>query len=323
MSFSRILVPLDGSPLAEGALVHAVRLARAFDARLLLLQVLQTLSSITGHGAESVDWRLRKLEITSYLKSVAGRLAQDGVKAEWYLSEGRPAAEITEFTRTHGIDLTVLNAYGWGGISEFPFGGTVHKVISAPGVSCFIARPGGDLEASAPGYRRILVPLDGSQRAEWAANMAVCLARGQDTEVVLLQVIPVPDMPRRVAVTREEAQIREKFVEYNRRAANHYLTEVQERLADSVPVRTRLDISPRVVSMIRKVADDENADLVVLTAHGNAGPNGVTQGTVSQALLAYCNRPVLVLRSDAVGAQQLQSTPESVDWSERKLCAME
>src|SRR3546814_17076678 len=60
------------------------------------------------------------------------------------------------------IGLVVLCAYGWGGTSEFPFGGTVHKVLASTEIAYLLVRPGGGAGEAQP-YRRVLVPLDGSR----------------------------------------------------------------------------------------------------------------------------------------------------------------
>src|SRR3546814_12147968 len=69
------------------------------------------------------------------------------------------------------IGLVVLCAYGWGGTSEFPFGGTVHKVLASTEIAYLLVRPGGGAGEAQP-YRRVLVPLDGSRGAEWAVTLA-------------------------------------------------------------------------------------------------------------------------------------------------------
>lgn len=320
MAFQHILVPLDGSPLAECAVSHAVRLAGTFGADVTLLRVLEALPALAEACAGSIDWRLRKLEAQAYLAGLAKRFAADGIETECRVSEGRAADEIVSFARTYAVDLNVLSAYGWGGDSLFPFGGTVQKLLSTRGLSCLVSRPVPAPATETPAYRRILVPLDGSPRAEWAANIALGMARQDDAELVLLQVVPVPDMPRRVTPSREELELRDKFVECNRRAATQYLAELSGRLPPDIRVRTRLEVAARVVPAIRTLAEEEAADLIVLTGHGNAGPHDMIHGSICNALLSYADRPVLVLRDQQ--GDVAAANPPSRHWAARKLHAM-
>lgn len=321
MAFDRILVPLDGSSLAEQSLPHAERLAHAFGARLLLLRVLDALPAVLEHCPESADWRLRRIQAQRYLESVAKRIAAGGIEVQAHLAEGRAAGQIMEFARDQDVDLLVLCAYGWGGVSDFPFGGTVHKVVSAAGVSCAVVRPDGTgSEPEAPGYRRILVPLDGSRRAEWAVGLVAGMLDGGATEIVLLQVVPAPEMPRRRPLTREEIELGRKIVECNRRESAAYLAEVQARTGHGHAVHTRLEISPRIAETIRRVAEEEQADLIALTAHGASDPEDGCLGPVCQEVLTRSSLPVLVFQ-DVRPELRLSAEGATTDSMERKIYA--
>jgi nucleotide-binding universal stress UspA family protein len=90
MTFKRILIPLDGSQLAEESLPHAEHLAHAFNSEVMLLHVLGTQPSDTEACADSVDWRLRPLEPLGYLKRIANQFVQAGINARYNVTEGRP-----------------------------------------------------------------------------------------------------------------------------------------------------------------------------------------------------------------------------------------
>lgn len=321
MVFLRILVPLDGSSLAEQSLPHAERLARAFGARLLLLRVLDALPAVSEHCPESPDWRLRRIQAQRYLESVAQRVAAGGIEVDTHLAEGRAAEQIVEFARDNNVDLLVLCAYGWGGVSGFPFGGTVQKVVSAAGISCAVVRPDGTGgEPGAPGYRRILVPLDGSRRSEWAVGLVAGILDGDSAEIVLLQVVPAPEMPRRRPLTQEEIELRRKIVECNRRESAAYLAEIKARVGQDHTVHTRLVISPRVAETIRGVAEEEQVDLIALTAHGITDPDDDCLGPVCLAVLTHSSLPVLVFQ-DFRPEVRLAADSNAMDLMERKIYA--
>jgi len=299
MPFARILLPLDGSRLAEEALPHALRLAEAFKAQLLLLQVLDIQPSLLEHCPGSPDWRLRRLQAQRYLEAVAERCRSSDVAVESHLGEGRAAEEIVAFVRDRQIDLIVLSAYGWGGVTEFPFGGTVQKVLATAGVSYAVIRPGpaGRLPSPAPApYQRILVPLDGSRRAEWAFSLVSGIAKATAAEIILLQIVQPPDMPRRQPLTRDETELSAKIVECNRREAAAYLAEVRSHLGDGQRIQTRLVVSAQVADTIAQVAEHTQADLIAMTAHGASDPGTGSVGPVAHAVLSHSLRPVLVFQ---------------------------
>ncbi len=311
MSFKRILVPLDGSQLSEDALPHARRLAQVFDAQILLLHVLRTQPSAVEACADSVDWRLHRLEILSYLKRLRERFTRDGIDAEYHVVEGRPAEQVVEFACDHDIDLMVLSAYGWGGLTQFPFGSTVHKILSVPCASQMVIRPGQNAAAD-NGYRRILVPVDGSPRAEWAAGLAAVLARAQDAELILLQVVVVPEMLRRTPMTPEEHALRSQLVDINRSAAERYLADLGGRLQSGVGIREQLLVSPTVASAIRQVADREQVDLIALSAHGGSEcVDEGSSGSVCRSVLLHSHQPVLVFQDQPSGIPQQDPIPQT------------
>lgn len=295
MTFQPILAPLDGSPLAEEVLPHALCLARALHVPLVLLHVLDVQPAVLEHCLDSPDWRLRRLQARRYLETLAKRLDAHDVEVEWHLAEGRAAGQIVEFIRQHDIGLVVLCAYGWGGISEFPFGGTVHKVFASTEVPYLLMRPGGGAEP--PSCRRVLVPLDGSRGAECAVSLAASIAIGAVAEIVLLQVVRAPEMPRHRPLTREESELSAKVVTCNRREAAAYLADVESRVGDGCRVRTRLVVSPRLAATIDQIAEDEHVDLIVITAHGDADHHVSGIGPTCHALLAHSAKPVLVLQN--------------------------
>jgi nucleotide-binding universal stress UspA family protein len=101
---NHILVPLDGSLLAECVLPHAVTLAQAFEARLTLLRVVDR-DQATGlrRVTDPLQWQIRKVEAGAYLDSLVTRLNRVGLQAEKVILEGLPPERIVEFTRDRKI----------------------------------------------------------------------------------------------------------------------------------------------------------------------------------------------------------------------------
>ncbi|AMX02552.1 universal stress protein [Microbulbifer thermotolerans] len=311
MPFKHILLPLDGSSTAEEAVAHAVTLANTSGAEIHLLHVQR---SHTGEpSVDPVDWRLRRAELRSYLNRLAERLTRRDIPVTVSVVEGRPAEQIVEYCEEMQIDLIVFTAFGKGGVSRFAFGSTAQKVFSGSGRSFMVVRPGetpADPEKTA--YRRVLVSMDGSPRSEWVACQVASMMRGQEVELILLQVIAVPDMPRRMPITQEERATREKFVECNRRAARAYLDEVARQLQNGITVRPLLVVAQNVAERINATAIEERVDLIAMSAHDwQSGAQQVT-GTVCHTVMSHSDRPVLVFQD--LPEAQLQALRAGADF---------
>lgn len=297
MPFKHILLPLDGSSVAEEAIAHAVAIARTSGAEIHLLHVQRSQAHAGEQSIDPVDWRLHRAELRSYLNQLAEEISARDIPVTLSIVEGRPAEQIVEFCEDNSIDLIVFTAFGRGGPSRFDFGSTAHKVFSAAGCSFMVVRPGeSPADPDKMAYRRVLVSMDGSPRSEWVACQVACMLRGQDVELILLQVIAVPEMPRRMPITREEHATREKFVECNRRAAEAYLEEVARQLQNGIEVRPLLLVDQNVAECIYATADREQVDLIAMSAHDwQTGAEQFT-GTLCHTVTSHSELPVLVFQ---------------------------
>jgi len=297
--FRSILLPLDGSVLAEAALPHAVALAEAFGAPLLLLRVIPVRQRGGAAPLDIIDRRLGQAEAGAYLDALASELRQRGLTVSAEVLEGHPADRIVETVRTRDIDLVVLTTHGRGGENEFPICGTAQKVVSRAQVStCVVPTSTGAHRLVGPDhtYRRVLVGLDGSRRGDWAIGPAATLARHAGAELLFVHVVQLPQM---VAEPPSPAMLSaaEQLLALNRRAAVARLAETKAHHESAdLRVRTRLEVAPEVADVLADVAEAEQADLVVLAAHGSSASTRHSFGAVPMRVLGDVRRPVLVMQ---------------------------
>lgn len=297
MSFARVLVPLDGSQVAENALDHARRMVTASGGELYLLYVLSSLNHNGDSHIDPLDWQLQQARAQRYLDRHGERLSAIGLTVSKHIDEGDPAAQILEFAKRHAIDLIVFSAYGRGDASRFRFGGTVQKAVRGTQTSILIVRPGpAGATASEQGYRRVLVPLDGSYRAEWAACEVVSLLRSAETELILLQIIVTPNELPSMRLSGDMAALKERLVAEQLRMGQHYLETVCRRMQSCVKVGTRLVRARSAAKEIVRTAERENVDLVALSAHGGSDESIWELGSVADAVASHCDRPVLIFQ---------------------------
>lgn len=294
----RILVPVDGSPLAEQALCQAVAMAGAFDAEVLLLRV-QEPEAHTGGFSDSVSWRLRRAEASSALEQLAERLRAAGRRVASAVAEGRAAEEILKAVHERPADLVVLSTHGASGHSRFHLGSTAHKVVAEAGVSVLIVRVSEDRDAGPVEARhhRIMVPYDGSQRAQWALGLSSSIARALGSELLLVHVVDTRELQGQAPTTPEERELARRVAARDRSLATEYLGHMQQVLSGSgITVRTRLYDSPNVAEALCRLAEDEQVSLVVMSAHGSSGAAPWSYGSVADRLIAYGTTPLLVFQ---------------------------
>lgn len=324
--FNRILVPLDGSPLAERALPHAELFARIFGANIILLQVLEPASYHENPKAvDPLSWQIRKAEADMYLQGIASRIRENigditsnedekTARVAYVIREGKTAENIVDFSRTENIDLLVISTHGSGGLSRWNVSSVTQKVINSIYLPVLIVRA---YDSSHPQdnitrYRRILLPIDSSRRAECSFPAGIELARGEmsgtsspDTtgeksKLVLAAVIRPPELPIPEPLPVEINHLSEQLLRVSRLAVNQYLSEMRERLP--VDCETCVVENVSVVAAIHELADQDDIDMVVLCAHGYSGQVAWPYGTVTRNYIEHGTKPVLVIQ-DVTGSQ--------------------
>jgi len=318
--FSRILVPLDGSPLAERAIPHAEQFARIFGGSITLLQVLEPISYHENPKVvDPLSWQIRKAEADMYMQEIAGQIranlgepaaAEEGEiksRVDYAIREGKTAENIVDFAHNENIDLLVITTHGSGGLSRWNISSITQKVINLVYLPVLIVRAynSSNLEESQASYRRILLPIDSSRRAECSLSAAIELGRSQPAggaadktvpapQLVLAAVIRPPELPIPQPFPVEISQLSDQLLQVSRQAVNQYLFEMKERL----PVNCDISVveNTSAAAAIQELADREDIDLVVLCAHGYSGQVTWPYGTVTRNYMEHGNKPVLVIQ---------------------------
>ena len=129
--YRKILVPLDGSEMAEKALDHAEKLAETFDAEIILLQVLQPFYGAPEPMMPFVFDEKQRKTAERYLMTCAEDLKKRGLKVSWKVKTNlQIAAEIIDFAKESGVDLIVMSTHGRSGITLWVLGSVAHKVLT-------------------------------------------------------------------------------------------------------------------------------------------------------------------------------------------------
>jgi nucleotide-binding universal stress UspA family protein len=300
--YKKILVPLDGSLLAEVALGPATALARRTDAEVILLRVpaLERIL-ITVRGSTGVLWPDQALEHSRqeaqlYLDARARALRDDGVNVQSEVLEGDIASVIIDRAEALGADLIALSTHGYSGVTRWMLGSVTAKVLRSTALPVLVVRAGRPLH-------RVLVPLDGSPLAERALGPALELARHLSHTVTLLRVIddavPVSrgDLRRLERVERGLGQTADGFDLYDETRAS------LERLAHrwrrpELPVEVEVDVGDAAECIITH-AVSKGIDLVAMATHGRTGLARWVYGSVTDKVMRAAPCSMLVVRPPA------------------------
>ncbi|MCC5970733.1 MAG: universal stress protein [Pararhodobacter sp.] len=293
-------------------LAHASALSSAMDGQLILIRVLAPHFD-NDLPPDPVEWEAQRREAGSALARMVERA---GVDAQIVLTEGRPVAEICHEAERRGAEFIVIGRFGEGvedGDCAVGMGATTRAVLErARGKVLLVPED----DQCAPNYRRILVPLDGSCWAESAQPTATRIARSTGAGVVLVQVVTPPEFVCPTPPEPGDAELRERIIDRNNRAARGYLERQRGVLAEQgVVVRTQViggtDPRHRLLELTR----EETFDLVVLSARGSGFRHlpGLHFGSVAAHLSLHSATPLLIVRSDTdvsqrTGARQAVAT---------------
>lgn len=301
--FRHLLVPLDRSPLAECALPHAAALASAFGARVTLLSVLGPEPGADVHPVDPLEWALLRAEAREYLESARARLKEMGVEScRLELLEGEAAEQVLAYSAAGDVDLVVLSSHGGHGLSRWTVASLAHKLVLACPVSTLLVRAAPALaagpSAGAVRYRRILVPLDCSRRAEIVLPPAAALARRHGARLLAAHVVERPAMPGQSPLSVEEADLAERVFERNRRAAGRYLEQLRHQIP--VEMEPRLVSGHHVAGSLHELETGERCDLVLVSAHGSSGDTRLPHGACTAGLIDLGSAPLLIVRDPSV-----------------------
>lgn len=296
MADFEVLLPLDGSPLAEHSLAFLPALARGGRVRARLLAVVD--ETHDSHDLREIEaGEHERHAMTAYLRDIQEKLEkQPGVSTEIEVKAGVPAEIILERAEALSPDLLIISTHGRSGVARWRRGSVADKVIR--GVTCSIlvvgpkaAEEGDWLETeSTPAFDNILVPLDGSPLAEQALPIAQSFASSFEAKLHLFRAVPIPSSG--VGIGFELGQIMDEIEE----AAQTYLDEAAQKVQAPGGVVARIQIGTPTLLLEDYIAN-QSVDLVVMTSHGRSGLVRAALGSMTDRLLGNGTAPILVVRS--------------------------
>ena len=301
---NHLLVVFETDKEDNDALAHAVRIARASGARITLLRLLD-LSSYKSSFVDPLDWHIRNLEIKLSLEKLRQKLRKAGVAVHTEALDSSEAGNLLHYAQAQAVDLIIL-VKRTERISDL-----VHNCIKSTSIPVLVLQAAGSPPNLTRSYRKLLVPLDSSQRAEYALPFAAQFAQIFITEIIVAHVLHKPDTSRSRPLYVADRALINQFVENNRSEIIPYLKQIAARLPGKV--ETRLLTSDNVAVTLANLAEQEEIDLIVLCAHGHSGIPQQPYGNTTNSLITYGQKPMLVVQDLPVAqAAQTQSVRPSM-----------
>ncbi len=276
--YERIIVPLDGSHLAETALPYAEELAGRMASEIVLFTVFE--SAERGEYQQHQVYVKKVIEDTEhragkYLKKPAMKPVKVGAATR----VGYPADGIVSYARKGSFKLIIMATHGRSGIGRWALGSVADKVVRATTLQplMLIRAKGAGANVSEKGLlKSALVTLDGSVRSQAVIPYIKELATKLKTKLTLFQAVP---------------------------QNSHFYAEAESYLAGigsllkSEGVRTRHVVRiGAAADEIINLADELNVDMVAMSTHGRSGISAWALGSVAQKVLMGGNTPLLLVK---------------------------
>jgi nucleotide-binding universal stress UspA family protein len=294
--FTHLLAPLDGSELAEAVLPAAVHLARALDARLTLLHVLEHNAPGAVHGQRHITTEQEGLK---YLAETAAKLPR-GLQVEMHVhpnEEHNIARSLVEHAQELGVDLILLCTHGRSNLRRWLFGSIAQQVLALGSTPVLVIYPSETAQGQGFRCRGLLTPLDGDPDHEAGLAVSLGLAKACDAALHLVAVVPT-----RGSLSGEGAAsamllpaTTAALLDLKEQASAAYLAQQAAAAEEAgIPVTSAVQRGEPAAA-IAAAARAVHADVIVMATHGRSHTDAFWSGSVTPRVSSKTRRPLLLV----------------------------
>jgi len=312
-----IMVPTDGSGFDREAIRVALRIAERCDAKVRLVRVLATGSyfgmAATVEGtaiAAEVEHSERDKALSELYALAAECRATSKADITVDLHAGPIGDVLQGYARRNEVDLIVISTHGRSGISRLSLGSVTDSLIRHTTIPVLVVKPPTSYlnPQVSQAFKRIVVPLDGSTLAEQILPRVLALAKLEEAEITLLNVL-IPQSYSQKEIVDPSLPWWDKDISH----AQAYLFRVAGRLRrNGVAVTTDIVIGENVASAIGDFAGREKADLIAIATHGRGGLARMLRGSVADAVMHSSRLSMLVFKPDQVAERETSPSTNEV-----------
>lgn len=303
MQYTKILVPLDGSPLSESILPYAESFAEKLNTPIELLHVIDLDAIRTyfdaqqGRPIDEVQEQM-KARATEYLQKVAASLPNTFTSRQTVVLGSAPVVILAQAEKEKGT-LLAMATRGYSGAKRWFFGSVADKVLHGAQTPLLLYKgsPEADLGKKAT-IKRVLVPLDGSGLAEQILPHVTALGKAMNLEVELLRIYSVPVMVAAPASPAYPFGAQMLTLDAFREEAVEYLDGKVQQLREGEGLRevsysvTEGEAADRII----ETAHQTRNSLIAMSTHGRSGVGRWILGSVADRVIRQSGDPVFVIR---------------------------
>jgi nucleotide-binding universal stress UspA family protein len=284
--FSKILFPTDFSPASHNALQHALLLAGAGAAEVVVQHVVGTYFEKHSHFATLFDIHELQKYMDMYteteMEKIVPKDTEGTVSFRSVISEGRPAQQITELADKEKVDLIVMGP-AKGAVTGSVIRGSSHPVLSVPSTNG---------SAAPEKLSRMLVTTDFSDNSKKVIRFAMELKELLDCNVDVLYAI---ELSNAIRFGIRQGHFRDAPQKMRTWADNQLKSLIPHQYLTDSSVRRVVEEGP-APDTIAKVSEENDADLIVMGARSHSAAEKFIVGTTTEKVLSRAQRPVLTLR---------------------------
>jgi len=301
--YKKMLIPLDGSELAEIVLSYATELAGRLDLEVSLLHVCELSNSDSQFMCRSyIERAAEKIRDGSReVQSLTG--LSPGIKeveSSGKVVTGHPAEEIINFAKDENIDFILMSTHGRSGVKRWVMGSVADKVLRASPVPIWLVRAAIPEKIIRDEWhnRTLLVPLDGSEMAESVLPHVESLARQRGADKMQIKLIRVAEDPFVTAdyPFKDWEEHVKRTKEHFKKGAETYLEKTQQRLIESGFKVDFKVLQGDPANEIINYAHENLPNLVIMATHGRSGIGRWEYGSVADKVLHGVSSPVFMVR---------------------------
>lgn len=297
--YSKILIPLDGSELAEQALETAFPLAEKSGAELILISASQTRSVVapettSGQGMQIFErpHQHSQESLSTYLHHFRQEKIPANIISTIKVIEGDAASVILDTAVADNVDLIIMSTHGRSGVSRWIMGSVTERVLRQAPCPVLVIRKPTPLE-------NMLITLDGSDISEYAISPGVELANHLGCRITLLTVEQPVSLDQSYVgmLDQIEPGLGDVVVGDFYHRTEDYLIKTAEQLQPKI--EQKINIKPKTGPIPTTILDhieSNNIDIVVIATHGRSGLKRWLYGSITEKILRGANCAMLVIR---------------------------
>lgn len=294
--FRKILVPLDGSELAEQAMPAAMALARQSRGEILLLRVpvfeTAVMPAFGGYGVLYPEQSLEhsRAEAREYLKSAQKTIVVPDVTCRALIVDGDVASAIVDVAKEENVDVIVMSTHGYSGVTRWVMGSVTERVLGDALCPVYVVRT-----PELP--RHVMITLDGSEFSERALEPGLEMAAIYGAKVTLMSAVREVNVSVLKEMETIECGMAQRLHDDMVNNVEEYLGKIAKRYhRDGLTSKTATTLEPAATSIL-DYAETYNVDLLVMATHGRSGLLRWVYGSVTEKVLRGAKRSMLIVRA--------------------------